>query len=416
MQQLGVVISPSKRRANMGIEKGKNIYIITGVLIALVAISFARLAYGVILPFMRDGLSISYQSAGLLGTVTSLGYLITILIAGYISTKWGGKNTVLFGLFLISIGLFNLSITSTYLYSSIFMFLLGVGTAFVFTPLISLLIGWFPHKRGFVIGCVNSCAGIGSLFVGILVPFLTELYPETSWRLTWGIFCIISIFVFFLTILLIKNPPVNVQKTTIQRSSSAKKIYTNRRVIRVGLLYGIVGFTFIVQSIFIMSFMLDMGLDKHLAGQLIAINGILAIFSSPVWGTISDRLGRRNTLLIAMVLNFLSTIIPVFIPTIAGFTINLVIQGIVATGILTLVTALSTEQVSIKYTPIALSYTTFFHAIGLFVGPTLAGWIIDYSGFQHTFLFSAICMCIGFYLTMKISTRSTSKQPIPAKG
>ncbi|MCC3377643.1 MFS transporter, partial [Cohnella sp. REN36] len=107
-------------------EKASWLYIMTGVLIALVAISFARLSYGVVLPFMKDGLSISYRSAGLLGTMTSLGYLLTVMFAGVVSTKWGEKNTILFGLCIITIGFLNLSIASSYWYSSIFMFLLGV--------------------------------------------------------------------------------------------------------------------------------------------------------------------------------------------------------------------------------------------------------------------------------------------------
>ncbi len=45
-----------------------------GILVALVAIVFARLAYGLILPPMRDDLGLSYRQAGTLGTVTALGY------------------------------------------------------------------------------------------------------------------------------------------------------------------------------------------------------------------------------------------------------------------------------------------------------------------------------------------------------
>jgi len=399
------------------VKRASNIYIIIGVLIALVAVSFARLSYGMILPFMKDGLSISYKSAGGLGTITSLGYLITIMIAGYLSTKWGGKNTILIGLLLIIIGFFNLSITTTYWYSAVFMFLLGVGTAFVFTPLIAILIEWFPQRKGFVIGCVNSSAGIGLLFVGILVPFLADIYPETSWRITWKVFCIIGVFVFFLTVFFIKNPPsVKATFTETEPSSPVKKIYTNRNVIKVGLIYGIVGLTLIVQSTFILSFMLEEGIDTKLAGQLISFNGILAIFSSPFWGGISDRLGRRNALTIAMGLNFLSIIIPVVFSNTIGFTANLVIQGAVAFGIMTLVQALSTEQVSSHDTPIAFSYVTFYFATGQFIGPTLAGWIIDYSGFKSMYFFFAICICIGLYLTMKISERRTIENSISTNG
>lgn len=384
------------------LNQAKYIYIITGILVALVAISFARLSYGIILPFMMEGLSISYKLAGMLGTITSFGYLITIIFAGYLSSKWGGKRTILLGLLLITIGFFNLSITPSYWYSTIFMFLLGVGTAFVFTPLITLLIGWFPDQRGLVIGCVNSSAGIGLLFVGFLIPFLHDLYPDTSWRMAWKIFFIIGVSVFFMTILLIKNPPAKAQ--VILPTSPVKKIYTNPRLIKVGIIYGIVGFTYIVQSIFIMSFMLDAGLNQQLAGKLMAVSGILSIFSSPIWGGVSDRLGRMNAILLAMGLNMLSTLIPVFFPTTLGFIVNIVIQGSVATGVMTLVQALSTEQVASQDTPIAFSYVTFYFASGQLIGPSLAGWIIDFSGFRYAFFLLALFMVISIYLCIQIST------------
>ncbi|TQR16250.1 YbfB/YjiJ family MFS transporter [Psychrobacillus soli] len=117
-----------------------------------------------------------------------------------------------------------------------------------------------------------------------------------------------------------------------------------------------------------------------------------------------------------MGLNFLSTIIPVLFPNTIGFTANLVIQGAVAVGLMTLVQALSTEQVSSQDIPIAFSYVTFYFATGQFIGPTLAGWIIDYGGFESAFFFSAICMCIGFYITMKISAGSTLQHSESPKG
>ena len=69
-----------------------------GILVALVAIVFARLAYGLILPPMRDDLGLSYRQAGTLGTVTALGYLLFVLLGGIAASpdSWG---RLLFALF-----------------------------------------------------------------------------------------------------------------------------------------------------------------------------------------------------------------------------------------------------------------------------------------------------------------------------
>ena len=58
-----------------------------GILVSLVAIVFARLAYGLILPPMRDDLGLSYRQAGTLGTVTALGYLLFVLLGGIAASR-----------------------------------------------------------------------------------------------------------------------------------------------------------------------------------------------------------------------------------------------------------------------------------------------------------------------------------------
>src|SRR5699024_2943420 len=73
-----------------------------GILTALVAIVFARLAYGVILPPMRDDLGLSYRQAGTLGTVTALGYLLFVLVGGVAASHWGARRAVALGLFILT--------------------------------------------------------------------------------------------------------------------------------------------------------------------------------------------------------------------------------------------------------------------------------------------------------------------------
>lgn len=81
-------------------QRGSWILVFVGVLTTIVVISFARAAYGIELPYMREGLLISFKQAGFLGTANSLGYLSTILFAGVIASKWGSKNTILAGVAL----------------------------------------------------------------------------------------------------------------------------------------------------------------------------------------------------------------------------------------------------------------------------------------------------------------------------
>ncbi|MGG3467004.1 MFS transporter [Neobacillus pocheonensis] len=387
-------------------------YAIIGMLTTIVVLAFARLSYGVILPFMREGLHITYKQAGYLGTTTSLGYLSTIIFAGILASKWGSKRTVLLGISLVTLGLAGLSFSFSYPETFIFMLLLGIGTSFTYTPFISLLVAWFPHRKGFVIGLTTSGAGIGILLAGILVPYLSRINEEIGWRIAWGIFSVIGLLVVVLTLFFIKNPPAENPGKQNRQQSSAKEIYKNPKVINVGLIYGIIGITYIVQMIFVMSYMIESGISVKYAGQLMALNGILSIFSGPIWGVISDKIGRRTSLILTMGLTAFSMLLPVLFPTLIGFTIHTVILSCTSTGLFTLTQASSMDHVKPADMPVAFSYVTFYFAVGQFIGPTIAGWLIeDWGGFTSAFLFCTICLLVGLALTFKVKN---SVQQTPA--
>ncbi|MDQ1145833.1 MFS family permease [Bacillus sp. SORGH_AS 510] len=378
-------------------------YAAIGMLTTVVVLAFARLSYGVILPFMRQGLHLTYKEAGYLGTTTSLGYLSTIIFAGILASRWGGKRTILLGISLVTLGLAGLTFTSSYLTTFLFMLLLGIGTSFTYTPFISLLVAWFPQKKGFVIGLTTSGAGIGILFAGIIVPYLSSVHSAVGWRIAWGVFAFIGLVVILLTLLFIKNPPVEFLSEQSNKTESPREIYKNPKVINVGLIYGIVGITYIVQMIFIMSFMIESGINIKFAGQLMAINGILSIFSGPIWGFISDKIGRRTSLILTMALTLFSMVLPIFFPTVLGFTIHIIILSSTSTGLFTLTQASSMDHVRPEAMPLAFSYVTFYFAVGQFIGPTIAGWLIeDLGGFKSAFLFSSLCLVIGLFLTFKV--------------
>ncbi|WP_404328210.1 MFS transporter [Mesobacillus maritimus] len=387
------------------------LYAVIGMLTTTVVLAFARLSYGVVLPFMKDGLDISYQQAGYLGTTTSLGYLSTVVFAGILATKWGGKRTVILGISLVTGGFIGLALAPFYWMMYIFMLFLGVGTAFTYTPFISLLVARFPQKKGLMIGLATSGVGIGMLFAGIVVPYLGNIYGDMGWRLTWGIYAAVGFVVVLLTLRFIEHTPNETESVNKVQNTSPKEIYTNPNVMVVGFIYGIIGIAYIVQVIFVMSFMIESGVSNKIAGQLMAVNGILSIFSGFIWGAISDKLGRRFSLISTMGLVLLSMLVPVFFPTLFGFTIHIIVISCTITGLFTLIQASSMDHVEAKDMPVAFGYVTFYFAAGQLIGPTIAGWLIDgFGGFKTAFLFCAICLGVGFALTLKVKNSEEVQQ------
>lgn len=62
-------------------------FVITGMLLIVTTTGFGRMAYGVILPFMQEGMYFTTAQSGYLGTILFLGYLLTVGISGVLTNR-----------------------------------------------------------------------------------------------------------------------------------------------------------------------------------------------------------------------------------------------------------------------------------------------------------------------------------------
>ena len=378
--------------------------IATGLLVAVVALVFARLAYGLILPFMRESLALDYQQAGNLGTAAALGYLCLIMASGVFAARWGGQITIVIGILLTSMGFVGLSLSSHYLLLVVWMLMLGFGTAFAYTPTISLLVAWFPERRAAVIGAVNSGAGIGILLVGALVPYLQGAFGATSWRMAWGLFAVASVLTALAVFLFLPNASAHAAAPVKQQRPTIKAIYRNPEVIRIGLVYAIIGSIYVMQAIFMYSFALEAGLSAVVAGRLAAMSGFLSIFSGPVCGLLADRFGRRRLIQVLVFADLIGTCIPLLWPGLPGFALYYFIIGMTMAGLFTVVLATTTEAVSATDAPVAVSYVTMFYAVAQLVCPAVAGLVIERAGgFTSAFAGSVILLAVAFFLSWQMA-------------
>ena len=370
----------------------------------LVAVVFARLAYGLVMPSMQQSLGLSVSAAANLGTVTALGYLILVLPAGTFAARYGAKNAILLGLSFGAAGFLGLSLASDYSSLVGLMTLLGAATAFSYTPLISLLGNWFPEKRGTVIGFCNAGVGSGMLISGNIIPYLTSenFAADTGWRLVWGLFFICACLCITLATLVLKNPPSSKQSigvNTIDSHTGLSSAYRNRHVVIVALIYGIVGIVYIVQSLFMYSFTLNHGIEPVTAGRLVAIMGMLSIVAGPAWGWASDRIGHSTALTFCMSVSVLGMLLPVLLPTFLGFLLHYILLGISLTGLFTTILAAATKTVKPSQAPIAVSFVTVLFALGQLLGPAAAGLLIQRTqSYTLTFLSCSVLLFVGVYL------------------
>ncbi|PFQ44446.1 MFS transporter [Bacillus cereus] len=375
------------------------IFVLIGMFLIITTTGFARMAYGIILPFMQEGLHLSTAQSGILGTILFLGYLLTVGTSGIFTIRFGAKSVLLIGSWLVVISVMGLAFVSSFWIVAFCMLCAGAGSALVYTPLMSITVGWFPDKRGTVMGLLLSGAGIGMLFSGIIVPYVVRTFPEYSWRGAWFLFGVITCIVVFAASVVLKNPEVTEDE---KKRSNKSFLWKTKELYIIAWMYFTVGVVYLIPNLYQTSFMIDSGISASISGTVYAIAGTFSIVGAPVWGFISDRIGIKKSLCSALLLAVIGDMVPIIFENITGFIVSAIIWGSSLGGILLLIQVAASKQVSPKYVSMAISFISVFYAVGQMIGPGLAGWVIEQSGYTAAYGLGAfsffICICMGLRL------------------
>jgi OFA family oxalate/formate antiporter-like MFS transporter len=185
---------------------------------------------------------------------------------------------------------------------------LGIGLAYV-TPIANLL-KWFPDKRGMVVGLAVMGSGLSALFWGPLVELLIGGDPARFHETVPRTFVIMAL-IFSAAVIGIAqlyrlppagwkpegwNPPPGVH---LGYSLSPGEMFATKQfwiLYATYLLGSSVGLTIIGQAAPLLQ---DIGMAGApiSAGVALGVLGLFNAFGRLSWGSLSDRMGRRKTLL-----------------------------------------------------------------------------------------------------------------------
>lgn len=123
-----------------------------------------------------------------------------------------------------------------------------------------------------------------------------------------------------------------------------------------------------------------------------AVSGYLAATAilQLVIGPLSDLFGRRPVLLAALVIMIAATIVCALAPNVTVFMIGRVSQAVIASGFV-LSRAIVRDMVPADRAASMIGYVTMGMSVVPMIGPTIGGFLNDFSGWQSSFLLVACC-------------------------
>lgn len=401
----------------------------TGVLVLLFAHGFGRMSYSVILPFMKDHLSLTYTQVGLIATGNFIGYLLFTTFGGFLAARFGPRKIISISLLLTGVTLFLTGFSNSFSFAFVTRLITGAGNGGCFVPMMSLPAAWFvARKRGLAIGIVNMGVCIGLTLSGLLLPYCISYFGPEGWRYAWylmgaGVF----ICSFFCYGLLRDNPhdkglriygedgssKQTVPPQAMALSAAFRRVMAESEIWKLGCVYFMFGFSYMIYLTFFVAYLTkEIGMDSAQAGRIFAIIGIVAIFGGVLWGVISDVIGRRYACVFIYLVLALSYALPGFFKGPMVFYLSAIMFGI-AFSVPVLMAAAAGDAVGGQLAPAALGVITLIFAIAQIFGPFVGGWIKDATGtFVHAFTLCAAVALLGALFSLLLKKKAAERTAV----
>lgn len=374
------------------------------------SLGLARLGYSIILPSMQAGLHLDNTHAGALATANLTGYLVLAVLGGALASRFGPRYVIAGGIFVVGVAMLMTGLAHSFAEAFVWRTLSGIGSGATNVPVMGLIAGWFaPRKRGLASGIAVSGSSLGLITCGPLVPYVLSIYGPKGWRACWVALGIATVVIALLAGLLLRDRPADrslrpygatATEAAPQASGGGLRwgaVYRSWPVWHLGFVYVAYGFSYMIYMTFFVKALIAQGhYSPHGAGRLFMLMGWFSLLAGSVWGTVSDRIGRKGALIVVYLIQAVAFGLFALYATPQGFTISAILFGITAWSIPAITAAACGDMLGPRLAPAGLGFVTLFLGIGQAVGPMVAGMMADARGsYLPAVLVAAVAALLG---------------------
>jgi predicted MFS family arabinose efflux permease len=192
-------------------------------------------------------------------------------------------------------------------------------------------------------------------------------------------------------------------------------VYRKGIIYYLGAIYFLFGITYPIYTMFIVTVLVkEWGFPENTAGVFWMWLGFLSLFSGPVFGALSDRLGRKVGLMLVFSLQAASYLLiaarlpGVFLYLSIGFF------GVTAWSIPGIMAASMGDYVGARKAAEALGLVTFLLGLGQMSGPAIAGMLAQRTGgFSVSFYLAAAFAVLAIVLSAFLKPPGDAVAPRP---
>lgn len=377
-----------------------------GVVTTFACLGLGRFALGMLLPSMGHALSLTRAEMGWISTANFVGYLAAVSLAGRMVARLGARRTIVVGLLLVGVSMALIARAEGFVSVAALYVLTGYGSGAANVPVIVLLTYWFDRSaRGRAAGVVLMGAGAAIIASGWLVPAMNRQYGVAGWRGSWLVMAACALLAALVGGLVLRNHPAEVGLAALGATAPSRApvsrattpVSRARILAHLGALYAAFGFTYVIYATFIVTALVqERGFPESTAGWFWSLIGLLSLASGPVFGGLSDRLGRSHGMM--LVFGFQASayaLVALPLPPIFLW-LSIVLFGLAMWSIPSIMAAAVGDYLGPEQTATAFGKITVAFALGQILGPTLAGRLAEGgSGFAGSFAMASAIAALG---------------------
>ncbi|MCW1930977.1 MFS transporter [Pararhodobacter zhoushanensis] len=314
-------------------------------------------------------------------TLTMAGFALGNLVLGRVVDRFGVSVALSLAALLSSFGYVLAALSPTIWLLSGAQFLIGLGTACFFGPLLADISLWFRKRRGIAVAIAAS----GNYLAGAIWPLaLSGVLAASGWRaVCWVLAALVPVVVIPAAQFLRRRVPAESMTATAQATSliPRRAPYSPRTLAWMLALAGIgCCVAMSMPQVHLVAFCVDLGYGPAVGAEMLSVMLMGGVVSRLISGFITDRLGGIPTLLIGSVGQMIGLFLYLPFDGLVSLYVVSLIFGLSQGGIVPAYAIIVREYMPAREAGARVGFVIMATIVGMALGGWMSGWIYDVSG------------------------------------
>ncbi len=334
-----------------------------------------------VLPAMQQEFQLDRAMASVPYILTMLGFAWGSVVMGRVSDRYGITRAMILAAALVAAGFVLAALAPGVPLLSAAHFVIGVGTATGFGPLIADISHWFLKRRGLAVAVAAS----GNYLSGVVWPLaLTGVLEGQGWRAAYLVLALASLALVVPLALLLRRPLPAAARHAAERQAQERRAASGLAPGRLQGLLVLAGIgccvAMAVPQVHIVALAKDLGFGTVAGARMLSLMLAGGVVSRLASGVLADRLGGVRTLLMGSVLQTLA--LALFLPfdSVAALYGASLVFGLAQGGIVPSYAVIVREFLPAAEAGRRVGLVMMATILGMALGGWMAGWLRDLSG------------------------------------